>query len=180
MIQFFSSLVADPSGFGQGQTFLGSTTVTTSAGGTASINFNLLSGLAVGAWVTALATNESTGDTSAFSNAISAQAASVAFSIAELYRRFDGRDGNDRRRCGPGNLNVAVSVSYATSNGSAIAGQDYTSVSGTLTFAPTVTDESFSVPILDNTHRSTSFSTVNLTLSQPVGGPPWARSARRR
>ena len=169
LIQFFSSLVADPSGFGQGQTFLGSTTVTTTAGGTASIDFNLLSGIAVGAWVTALATNESTGDTSAFSNAIPAQAANVAFSAASYtVASTAGMATIDVVRTG--NLNVAVSVVYATSNGSAIAGQDYTSVTGTLTFAPGVTEESFSVPILNNTHRSTNVSTLNLTLSQPGGG----------
>ena len=84
LIQFFSSLAPDPSGFGQGQTFLGSTTVTTNAGGNATINFNLASGIAVGAWVTATATNQSTGDTSAFSNAISAQPVSVAFSMPDF------------------------------------------------------------------------------------------------
>ena len=41
LVQFFMSLVEDPSGFGQGQTYIGSTTVTTSAGGTASIDVNL-------------------------------------------------------------------------------------------------------------------------------------------
>ncbi len=98
LIQFFSSLVPDPSGFGQGQTFLGSTTVTTDpTTGIATINFNLSSGLAVGTWVTATATNESTGDTSAFSNAVSAQPVSVAFSLGELYSRLDGRIRDDRR-----------------------------------------------------------------------------------
>ena len=48
LIQFFSSLAPDPSGVGQGQTFLGSTVVTTGSGGTVAINFNVASGLAVG------------------------------------------------------------------------------------------------------------------------------------
>ena len=82
LIQFFSSLVPDPSGFGQGQTFLGSTIVTTDAGGSATINFNLASGLAIGTWVTVTATNETTGDTSGFSNAVSAQPVSIAFAMA--------------------------------------------------------------------------------------------------
>ena len=73
LIQFFSSPIADPSGFGQGQTFLGSTTVTTNGAGTAAINFNLSTNLAVGTWVTVTATNQSTGDTSEFSNAVSTQ-----------------------------------------------------------------------------------------------------------
>ena len=65
---------------------------------------------------------------------------------------------------------LQVSVNYATSNGSAIAGQDYTAVSGTLTFAPGQNDVIISVPILANSNRPTTFSTVNLVLSQPAGG----------
>ena len=98
--------------------------------------------------MTALATNESTGDTSAFSNAISAQAVSVAFSVAS-YTVVSTAGMETINVVRTGNLNVDVAVSYATSNGSAIAGQDYTSVAGTLTFAPTVTEQSFSVPILE-------------------------------
>ena len=41
LIQFFSNIAPDPSGFGQGQTFLGSTTVMTDASGNATMDFNL-------------------------------------------------------------------------------------------------------------------------------------------
>src|SRR5207248_1354133 len=40
-----------------------------------------------------------------------------------------------------------ITVDYATSDGSAAAGSDYTATSGTLTFNPSVTSRSFSVPI---------------------------------
>ncbi|HEX6288526.1 MAG TPA: Calx-beta domain-containing protein, partial [Herpetosiphonaceae bacterium] len=40
-----------------------------------------------------------------------------------------------------------VTVSYATSNGTAMAGSDYTAASGTLTFAPGETSKTISVPI---------------------------------
>lgn len=168
LIQFFGSLVPDPSGHGQGQTFLGSTTVTTNASGFAAIDFDVFSGLAVGEWLTATATNQSTGDTSGFSNAV-AQGASLQFSMASfMANSTDGSTTIEVDRSG--NLGVAVSVSYATANGSAIAGQDYTAVAGMLTFPPNAIDETFSIPILSNPNRSSSFSTVNLTLSQPVGG----------
>ena len=145
LIQFFSSLVADPSGVGQGQTFLGSTVVTTDASGVASINFNVASGLAVGTWVTVTATNESNGDTSGFSNAVPALPVSVAFVAASFSAQStDAMASIDVHRSG--NSAVAVSVNYATSNGSAIAGQDYTAVSGTLTFAPGQNDLIISVP----------------------------------
>jgi hypothetical protein len=169
LVQFFSSQVADPSGQGQGQTYLGSTTVTTGPSGNVSINFNLLSGLATGSWLTATATNQANGDTSAFSNSLAAQPSSVAFSMASITVSSTGLAATiDVQRSG--NQNVSVSVSYATSNGSAVAGQDYTAQAGTLTFPPGQTDETFIVPILANPNRSTSFSTVTLTLSQPVGG----------
>ncbi len=169
LIQFFSSVVADPSGQGQGQTFLGSTIVSTLGSGIVPINFNLAGGLTVGTWMTVTATNLSTGDTSAFSNAVSAQPVSVAFAAAGYSVQSTGMTAMiDVTRAG--NLAVAVSVNYATSNGSAVAGQDYTSASGTLTFLPNQTDEAFSIPILANSSRPTTFSTVNLSLSQPGGG----------
>jgi hypothetical protein len=143
--------------------------VTTNGAGAATINFNLASGLAVGAWLTATATNQATGDSSRFSNAVSAQPVSVAFAAASYnVQSSDALATIDVKRTG--NLSVAVSVAYAASNGSAVAGQDYTAVSGTLSFAPGVTDRSFSVPILPNPDRASSFSTVNLAISQPVGG----------
>src|SRR5581483_7290508 len=63
-----------------------------------------------------------------------------------------------------------VTVQYATSNGSAIAGTDYTTTTGTLTILAGQTSGTFSVPILDdNTSSETSPETVNLTLSNPSG-----------
>ncbi|CAM3400032.1 T9SS type A sorting domain-containing protein [Flavobacterium longum] len=63
----------------------------------------------------------------------------------------------------------AISINYATSNGTAIAGQDYTAASGTLTWADgDMTPKTFTIPVaadfvLDNAE------TVGLTLSNPVG-----------
>jgi hypothetical protein len=72
-------------------------------------------------------------------------------------------------RTGP--LTGAVSVKYATSDGSAVAGTDYTAKSGTLTFAKGVVTQSFVVPIINNTIVDpTADRTVNLTLSDPGGG----------
>jgi Calx-beta domain/FG-GAP-like repeat/Bacterial Ig-like domain (group 2)/ASPIC and UnbV len=62
-----------------------------------------------------------------------------------------------------------VSVNYATSNGTATAGSDYTATSGTLTFTAGETTKTFSVPIIDDTLVEGD-ETVNLTLSNPTGG----------
>src|SRR5262249_14793221 len=70
-----------------------------------------------------------------------------------------------------GNLAVQVSVSYATSNGSAIAGQDYTATAGAINFPPNATDATFSISILASPSTTPSSSSVNLPLSHPIGGP---------
>src|SRR5206468_6134901 len=44
-----------------------------------------------------------------------------------------------------------ITVNYATANGTAAAGSDYTSVSGTLTFNPSVTTQNVVVPTIADT-----------------------------
>lgn len=64
----------------------------------------------------------------------------------------------------------AVSVNYATSNGTATAGSDYTATSGTLNWASGDTaSKSFTVVILDDSMVEPS-ETINLTLSSAAGG----------
>ena len=60
-----------------------------------------------------------------------------------------------------------IRVAYATSNGTATAGSDYTPISGTLTFPPDQLSHTISIPILNDT-LDESNETVNLTLSTPI------------
>jgi titin len=70
IIQFFSSPAADPTGFGEGKTFLGQREVRTDGGGNASFKFTTKSKkIPKRGVVTATATNQTTGDTSEFSEA---------------------------------------------------------------------------------------------------------------
>lgn len=62
-----------------------------------------------------------------------------------------------------------VSVNYATSNGSAVSGLDYTATTGTLSFALGEVSKTFEVPIINRTAGAEM--TVNLILSSPVGAP---------
>ena len=57
LIQFFTNTAADPSGFGQGQTLLGSMAITTDASGLATVSLTPQDGVPASSWVSATATN---------------------------------------------------------------------------------------------------------------------------
>jgi hypothetical protein len=59
-----------------------------------------------------------------------------------------------------------ITVNYATADGTAAAGTDYTSTSGTLTFAPGTTQATFLVPLLNK--KEGSNLTFTATLSSPT------------
>jgi hypothetical protein len=60
-----------------------------------------------------------------------------------------------------------VSIHYATQDGTAVAGQDYTATSGTLSWSD-AGDQTFSIPI---THVSGSNKNFTMQLSNPTGAP---------
>ncbi len=60
-----------------------------------------------------------------------------------------------------------VTVDYATSDGTATAGSEYTDTSGTLTFNPGETEKTFTVPIIDDNIAEPS-KTFNVALSNPT------------
>jgi hypothetical protein len=68
-IEFFSSPAADPSGFGEGQVYLGAISVTTNGSGNAAFNTLLPAATSMGHVVTATATDTVTNNTSEFSQA---------------------------------------------------------------------------------------------------------------
>jgi tetrahydromethanopterin S-methyltransferase subunit B len=71
ILEFFSSTACNPSGFGEGQKFLGSMTVTTEGSGNADISFRVNSSALIptGQFITATATDPS-GNTSEFSRCL--------------------------------------------------------------------------------------------------------------
>ena len=60
-----------------------------------------------------------------------------------------------------------ITVQYATANGTAIAGSDYTSTSGTLTFNPGVTSQVINIPILNDSLNEAN-ETFTLNLASPI------------
>jgi hypothetical protein len=63
---------------------------------------------------------------------------------------------------------AAVTVHYATQDGTALAGSDYTTQSGTLNFSRSDTAKTVSVPIVDDTQNEGD-ETFSLRLSNPSG-----------
>ena len=69
-----------------------------------------------------------------------------------------------------GGSDGAVGVSYATADGTALAGSDYTATSGTLAWAAgDSAPKTFSVAVLDDGDSETN-ETFNVVLSAPTGG----------
>jgi DNA-binding beta-propeller fold protein YncE len=71
---------------------------------------------------------------------------------------------------------LPLTVNYATADGTAVAGRDYTATSGTLTFATGITSETIRVPLLDDgvfqsglNFTLTLFNPVAATLSRSQG-----------
>ena len=62
----------------------------------------------------------------------------------------------------------AVTVDYASADGTATAGEDYTATSGTLVFAAGETSKTVSVAVLDDAHDEGT-ETLTLTLSNAAG-----------
>ena len=74
-----------------------------------------------------------------------------------------------------GNSSGVASVNYATSNGTAMAGSDYTASTGKLIFNAGETSKTFTVALINNTLREPD-ETLNLTLSSPLGATLGAQS----
>ncbi|MFN6153672.1 MAG: bluetail domain-containing putative surface protein, partial [Dolichospermum sp.] len=60
-----------------------------------------------------------------------------------------------------------IKVNYATANGTATAGLDYTAINGLLTFAPGATSQVINIPILNDSLNEAD-ETFTLTLSSPT------------
>ena len=91
--------------------------------------------------------------------------------------QFTNTAANVRENAGTAQIEVIrtgsdespVSVDFATSDGTARAGSDYTPRSGTLVFGIGERIKTISVPIINDDLREAS-ETFNITLSKPVGG----------
>jgi CSLREA domain-containing protein len=169
-LDFFANDASDPNGFGQGQTFLESITVRTDETGSAPFRDRLELAVPVGQWITATATDPA-GNTSQFSQELPVVAAidanTVQFS-APAYLVTENGVAAVVVVTRTGSSAGTVTVDYATADGSAKAGTDYTAQSGTFVFADGEVSQTLTIPIQADTLAQVdeSFSVV---LSNPSG-----------
>ncbi len=91
----------------------------------------------------------------------------VQFGDASIYVRGTGLDqANITIELSASDFNP-VTVNYATSNGTALSGTDYTAVSGTVTFTGVQRHKTITVPLIRGSHGTTKSFTI--TLSSPSG-----------
>ena len=68
-----------------------------------------------------------------------------------------------------GDLSGTSTVNYATTDGSAVAGQDYNAASGTITFTPGEASKSFSVQLINDNIFENGAESFSVVLTQPEG-----------
>ncbi|PYS60097.1 MAG: hypothetical protein DMF76_14750, partial [Acidobacteria bacterium] len=93
-IEFFSSPACDPSGFGQGKSFIGSTTVTTDGSCNAAFNVSFPLSTSGGSSITATATDPS-GNTSEFSRCVQVGGGSCTYRLTPANQSFPASGGTN-------------------------------------------------------------------------------------
>lgn len=172
-IDFYSSAALDPSGNGEGGLPFGRTSVTTNGNGDATINAVIAAALPAGRVITATATDQN-GNTSEFSagNA-NAGTGSAQFAFPSLHVIEDVVFAR-LTVLRTGGSTGTLSVGFSTADGTAIAGQDYTATSGTLTFLNGETSKTIQVPIANDatTEPDETFTlTLNSANVEALGAP---------
>ncbi|MCU1264066.1 MAG: Na-Ca exchanger/integrin-beta4 [Acidobacteria bacterium] len=169
-IEFFANNACDSSGYGEAEKILGFTSVTTNSAGNAGFQFNSGSGsdgADAGQFAVATAT-DAVGNTSELSQCLLIQNGGT-ISLASASARVFETAGNIALRVNRSNSAIAATVDYATRNGTALAGSDFTAASGTLSFDPGELSKTIVIPIL-NDQLAEGAEAFSLTISNPTGG----------
>jgi len=166
-IELFTNAACNASGFGEGAQFFESFDVTTGPDGLATFSQSYATGLDAGSVMAATTTTADEG-TSEFSQCAAVEGAGV-FSIAGPANVAEAGGSGTYTVTRNGGAFGEATVSYAAVSGSAMAGQDFTPSSGTLTFPDGDTSGTIVVPIVNDTlYEGPQNFTV--TLSNATGG----------
>ncbi len=150
-IEFFANTSLDFSGFGGGQTFIGSTTANTDVNGNANFVANTGSATPSGQFITATATNSATNDTSEFSQGIQVNGPET-FQFSQPQFNVSENAGGvtisvTRQNGGGGTSSVDYRV-FGSATG--VEGVDFAPTAGTLTFGVGEAIKTFTIPIIDD------------------------------
>ncbi|HYY59410.1 MAG TPA: Calx-beta domain-containing protein, partial [Pyrinomonadaceae bacterium] len=169
-IEFFSNPACDPSGFGEGKTFIGAKTITTNAAGDVNINVTLPVA-APDNYVTATVTSNS-GNTSEFSPcALVGGPNPGTFQFSQDYYIAQENEPNMVITVTrSGGTTGTVSVDYETVADSATSPADYTHTAGTLVFNDGEVVKTFTVPIAYDTLDEGNQEQLFLKLTNATGG----------
>jgi len=165
-VELFASQSCDGSGFGEGRTLIGFTTITTS-GNDASFNV-ILQGSYAGQFISATAT-EANGNTSEFSackQVIGSVVPAISISSASQGEGNQGNINLDLTVTLSQSSLTSVTVDYATAPGTASSGNDFQPASGTLTFGAGETVKTVTVLINGDTQVEPN-ETLFVNLSNP-------------
>lgn len=171
-IDFYESPSCDPSGFGEGQLYIGTHPVVTDAAGNAAFLATFASGTDVGTLITATATpTNAPRNTSEFSQcvvAVEELPGTLEFGSAAYTVNEDGAS-IEITVVRTGGSNGVVFVEVRTSNGTATAGSDFTDSDTVLSFFPGETERTFTIPITDDVAFEGN-ETILLSLENPTDG----------
>ena len=166
-VELFQNGRCDSSGYGEGDSYVGFTSVTTDGSGNASFNVNYPISLSTSNGITATAT-DGNGNTSEFSRCVPLNIpGALTFNGGASTSEANTPASVQVVRVG-GNLGT-VTVDYATQSGTATAPSDFVAQTGTLTFADGEVSKAIQIPIVnDSTFEGPE--TFSVVLSHPTGG----------
>lgn len=181
-LEFFSSPLADPTGFGEGQTFLGAMNVTTDPNGAAlNFIFSVPSAAVAGSMITATATDPN-NNTSEFAKTFNLNGNDPGV-LAWLDVSSQWNESNNKVEVWvkrTGGTNGAVSVNYSTMDGigndGAKAPGDYKTTSGTLNFSDGQTNGIISIQLAEDSDPE-ALEYFYVILSDPTNGATIGGSA---
>ncbi|MFB2836579.1 Calx-beta domain-containing protein [Floridanema evergladense] len=155
-VEFFASNALDPSGYGEGEKFVGFQNVTTDSIGNANFTVDLPTSLTTGKFITATAT-DSNNNTSEFSQGIAVTLPkstinlSVTDASASEKYSWETQDPGQITLTRTGGDNSKAETIYYALSGTAQNGQDYNQLFGNVTFAAGSDKATIAISPIDDT-----------------------------
>lgn len=168
-LEFFASPQINPTGAGEGKTYIGSTAVVTDGTGKTSFESFFVDAGYTGQFISATATDPGR-NTSEFAADVVADGPAGAVQFAQAtYNQSENGVNIQLQLARLGGTNGSVTVHYTTSNGTATAPDDYTASSGFVTFLSGQSSQFITIPIVNDTFNEPS-ENFSVTLDSPTGG----------